>query len=54
VGVLSDRVKSAGDRGGEYAKDSAWGMFLLPFTDFIAGDTRTPMLVLLAPSDSSC
>jgi predicted permease len=48
VGVLSDRVKSAGDRGGEYAKDSAWGMFLLPFTDFIAGDTRTPMLVLLA------
>jgi predicted permease len=48
AGVLSDRVKSAGDRGGAYAKDSAWGMFLLPFTDFIAGDTRTPMLVLLA------
>ena len=48
VGVLSDRVKSASDRGGAYAKDSAWGMFLLPFTDFVAGDTRTPMLVLLA------
>ena len=27
---------------------SAWGMFLVPFTDFIAGDTKTPMLVLLA------
>jgi len=47
VGVLSDRVKSVGGRLGGYAKDSAWGMFLLPFTDFIAGDTRTPMLVLL-------
>jgi len=48
VGVLSDRVKSAGDRHAAYAKDSAWGMFLLPFTDFVAGDTRTPMLVLAA------
>ena len=47
VGVLGDRVKSRGDRLGGYAKDSAWGMFLLPFTDFVAGDTRTPMLVLL-------
>ncbi len=35
-------------RGGAYAKDSAWGMFVVPFTDFIAGDTKTPMLVLLA------
>jgi predicted permease len=48
VGVLSDRVKSAGDRHAAYAKDSAWGMFLLPFTDYVAGDTRTPMLVLAA------
>ncbi len=47
VSVLSDRVRSGGGRAGEYAKDSAWGMFLLPFTDFIAGDTKTPMLVLL-------
>src|ERR1017187_9566869 len=47
TGVLSDRVKSSGTGNGAYAKDSAWGMFLLPFTDFIAGDTRKPMLVLL-------
>ena len=47
VSVLSDQLKSSGGRAGEYAKDSAWGMFLLPFTDFIAGDTKTPMLVLL-------
>ncbi len=32
---------------GTYAKDSAWGMFLVPFTDFVAGDTKTPLLVLL-------
>jgi predicted permease len=48
VGVLSDRVKSNGGRSGAYAKSALWGMFLLPFSDFIAGNTRTPMLVLLA------
>ena len=47
AGVLSDRVKSSGTGNGAYAKDSAWGIFLLPFTDFVAGDTRAPMLVLL-------
>src|ERR1035438_1232598 len=47
VEVLSSRVRNSGTQGGAYAKDSAWGMFLLPFTDFIAGDTKTPMLVLL-------
>jgi predicted permease len=46
VGVLSDRVRN-GAGSGAYAKASAWGMFLLPFTDFIAGDTRKPILVLL-------
>jgi predicted permease len=45
VGVLSDRVRNGADRGA-YAKASAWGMFLMPFTDFTAGDTRKPMLVL--------
>jgi predicted permease len=47
VEVLSSRVRNNGTRGGSYAKDAAWGMFLLPFTDFIAGNTKTPMLVLL-------
>jgi predicted permease len=46
VGVLGDRVRN-GAESGAFARDSAWGMFLLPFTDFIAGDTRQPMLVLL-------
>ena len=47
VEVLSSRVRDNGTQGGAYAKDSAWGMFLMPFTDFIAGPTKTPMLVLL-------
>jgi predicted permease len=47
VDVLTRRVQNAGTRGAAYAKDSAWGMFLVPFTDFVAGDTKTPMLVLL-------
>ncbi|HUE22945.1 MAG TPA: ABC transporter permease [Bryobacteraceae bacterium] len=47
VEVLSSRLRNNGAQGGAYAKDAAWGMFLLPFTDFIAGDTKTPMLVLL-------
>ncbi len=48
VEILNNRVRNDGTRYGGYAKDSAWGMFLVPFTDFIAGDTKTPMLVLLA------
>ncbi|MGD0363019.1 MAG: ABC transporter permease [Bryobacteraceae bacterium] len=47
VEVLSSRERNSGTGNGAYAKDAAWGMFLLPFTDFVAGDTKTPMLVLL-------
>ncbi|MGA3039672.1 MAG: ABC transporter permease, partial [Bryobacteraceae bacterium] len=47
VEVLGSRVRNNGTQGGAYATDAAWGMFLLPFTDFIAGNTKTPMLVLL-------
>ena len=48
VQILTDRLKNDGTRGATYATDSAWGMFLVPFTDYVAGDTKTPMLVLLA------
>jgi len=48
VEILTNRVRNDGTGYGRYAKDSAWGMFLVPFTDFIAGDTKTAMLVLLA------
>jgi predicted permease len=48
VQLLTNRLRNDGTRAGAYAKDADWGMFLVPFTDFIAGDTKTPMLVLLA------
>jgi predicted permease len=47
IQTLADRVRSSGDQLGSFAKDSAWGMFALPLTDFVAGDTREPLLILL-------
>ena len=47
IQVLGNRVKSLGTRGGAYARDSAWGMFGVPLTDFVAGDTKKPLLILL-------
>src|ERR1700736_6124251 len=43
----SARVREANARISGYANSSAWGMFAVPVTDFIAGDTKKPMLVLL-------
>jgi len=42
--VLSQRVIN--DPRSSYAKDSQWGMFLMPFTDFVFGDLRSPILIL--------
>jgi predicted permease len=47
VGLLTQRYKDAGGGGGAYAKDSGWSLFLSPFTDFVAGDIKTPMLILV-------
>ena len=47
VEMLGSRLRNSGTGNGAFAKDAAWGMFLMPFTDFIAGKTRTPILVLL-------
>jgi len=44
VGVLVRRVVD--DPRSTYAKDSGWGMFILPLVDFIYGDLRTPVLIL--------
>jgi predicted permease len=38
-------IAEEGARG--YALSSGWGMFLQPLTTYIAGDLRTPLLVLL-------
>jgi putative ABC transport system permease protein len=48
VQLAADRVRSGSGEGPAFARDSLWGMFAVPMTDFIAGDTRTPVLVLLA------
>ncbi len=47
MNLLSDRLKSGQTRYAEYGRDAAWGMFIVPITDFIAGNTKTPLLVLL-------
>ena len=47
VSLLTERLKSGQTRIAQYGRDSAWGMFVMPITDFIAGDTKTPLLVLL-------
>jgi predicted permease len=48
INVLSDRLRNQHTRAADYAKDSGWGMFAVPLTDFIAGDTKRPILILLA------
>ena len=45
--LLTDRVYNSGTQGGAFARSSQWGMFAMPITDFLAGDTKTPLLVLL-------
>ena len=47
IGVLADRLRNSGTQGAAYARDSAWGMFAVPLAEFVAGDTRQPLLILL-------
>jgi predicted permease len=45
--VLTDRVLNAGTPGASFAKNADWGLFGVPFVDFSAGATKTPVLILL-------
>jgi predicted permease len=45
MGVLGDRVRNSKDAA--YVKNADWGLFAVPFTDSIAGNTKTPLLILL-------
>ena len=48
VQLLTNRLmESAGRLGSSYPKDSGWGMFAIPFTEYGSGDLRTPMVILL-------
>jgi predicted permease len=44
VNVLAHRVID--NPASSYAKDSQWGMFLMPLTTFVFGDLRTAILIL--------
>ncbi len=46
VGVLVKRVVD--DPRASFAKDAGWGVFLMPVTEFLYGNLRTPILVLAA------
>lgn len=45
--ILSKRYIDTGSRIAGFAKNGGWSIFLAPFTDFVAGDIKTPMLILL-------
>jgi predicted permease len=45
--VLTGRERSNGRQQGAYAKAADWSMFVEPFTDLVAGNTKTPLLVLM-------
>jgi predicted permease len=45
--VLADRVLNAGTPGASFGRNSNWGLFGVPFIDFSAGATKTPVLILL-------
>jgi predicted permease len=40
-------VRSGTDQNAGFARSSQWSMFAMPFVEYVAGDSRTPMLVLL-------
>jgi predicted permease len=48
VRLAADRVKNSRGEDGTYARDSRWGMFVVPMTDFLAADRKMPLLVLVA------
>ena len=48
VRLAADRLRNGGGELGTYARDSRWGMFAVPMTDFLAADRKMPLLVLVA------
>ncbi len=47
VQLAARRLAEEHDPQRGYAKDSGWGMFLVPLTEFVFGDVKTPVLILL-------
>ena len=46
ISTLADRVRSAPGDSGAFATSSQWSMFAMPFTDYVAGDSKLAMLIL--------
>jgi predicted permease len=44
--LLSSDFIHSGTPGGDYARNGGWGMFAVPVTDFLAGNTKAPILIL--------
>jgi hypothetical protein len=47
VQVLVNRVRDGHDQAAVAARNSAWGMFAIPMADFVSGDVKRPLLVLM-------
>ena len=47
VPLAARRMSDQDPRATAYARDSQWGMFALPLTEFAYGDLKTPLLILL-------
>lgn len=47
VKLRGNQSVQSNPRAAAYARDSEWGMFAMPLTEFVFGDLKTPMLVLL-------
>lgn len=47
IDVLAQHLRQSNGQLAEYARDAGWGMFAMPLTQFVAGDTRKPLLILL-------
>lgn len=47
VKLVTQQDIESNARLGAYAKDSRWGMFIVPLTEFVFGDLSTPLFILL-------
>ena len=47
IDTIAGLVRNTPGEAGDYAKASQWGMFAMAFTDYVAGDSKKAMLVLV-------